>query len=303
MSSRPVFSSLAYKTVSTSKYSSRGGRKVEYLTIHHTAGGSNEGNVSFLAANKKPVSASYVLETTGKFVGIVPEQYRPWTTGSLAADGPAVTVETVNTTHKPDWKVSEKQIQALGALAADLSKRYGWGRLNRSRVRGHREFMSTTCPGPYLWQNMDRIIRIGNQLLDGKETAPANKSKGLFGMSKLDEHYYGTEQLFKKGVNWVRAHTKGWWWLYGSPGLIDVRVHGYCSATPDSQIFIVAANDKSGKAPRLLGRVPMSPGARSFAGSCVASLRDGEVLRLQVANNAAKSVRIYNIRVSILSED
>ena len=167
-----VYSPLTARTVATKKKSSRRGRTVERLIIHHTAGGTNESNVILLSVGARKVSASYVLETTGALVGIVPENYRPWTTGSFSADGPAVTVETVNSSGAPDWKVTDAQLETLARLAADLSTRYGWGRLDRSRVMGHREFASTSCPGPYLWPRLDDIVARANRILDGAETKP-----------------------------------------------------------------------------------------------------------------------------------
>lgn len=178
-----VYSPLTARTVATKKKSSRNGRTVERLIIHHTAGGTNESNVTLLSVGARKVSASYVLQTTGALVGIVPENYRPWTTGSFSADGPAVTVETVNSSGAPDWKVTDAQLETLAQLAADLSTRYGWGRLDRSRVMGHREFASTSCPGPYLWPRLDDIVARANQILDGAETkpstAPAKPAPGL----------------------------------------------------------------------------------------------------------------------------
>lgn len=173
-----VRSPLATRSVSTSKKSSREGSKITRLIIHHTAGGTNEGNVTLLSANNGyDVSAHYVLQTTGRFVAIVPEEYRAWTTGR-AADLPSVTVETVNSSGAPSWAVTDAQLESLSQLAADLSKRYGWGRLTRSNVRMHREFMATACPGPYIAGRINQIIARANEIRDGKPATPAAPDYG-----------------------------------------------------------------------------------------------------------------------------
>ncbi|MFT4188646.1 MAG: peptidoglycan recognition family protein [Aeromicrobium sp.] len=164
-------SPLTTRTVATSKHSPRGGRKIERLIVHHTAGGTLDSNVRRLSSDPAKASATYVLGTDGTLVGVVPEEYRPWTTGSMAADGPAVTVETVNTGGGPEWRVSDVQVERLAQLAADLCRRYGWGRLDRNRVKGHREYAATACPGPHLWGQLDRIVARANQLLGTASSA------------------------------------------------------------------------------------------------------------------------------------
>lgn len=180
-----TFSKLSTRSVSTRKYSSRRGKRVSKLIIHHTAGGTNAGNVALLSTGARKVSANYVLETSGRLTGIVPEEYRAWTSGSFSADGDAVTVETVNSggTSK-GWPVTSAQLEMLAQLAADLCRRYGWGKLDRSRVRGHREFASTACPGPYLYPRLDQIIRRANEILgEAPKSATPAKPAGWDGKS------------------------------------------------------------------------------------------------------------------------
>lgn len=160
-----TWSPLMSRSVYTSKFSSRQGNTIERLIPHHTGGGSNVGALDFLANSEKKVSATYVLLTTGELVGLVPEEFRPWTTG-WTADKCAITVETVNSSGAPDWRVTDAQIDMLTLLAADIAKRYGWEKLNRSqRIRGHRQYADTLCPGPYLWGKFDTIVKGANTLL------------------------------------------------------------------------------------------------------------------------------------------
>lgn len=161
-----TFSPLTAEVAATSKYSSRGGNRISRLIIHHTATTSNDSVINEMARNQaRDASVNYVLKTDGTLVGVVPEEYRAWTSGSYEADAPAITVETVNTTGGPSWRVSDAQLETLARLAVDLSTRYGWGALTRANVRGHREFYPTSCPGPYLYPRLDdRIVPRANEI-------------------------------------------------------------------------------------------------------------------------------------------
>lgn len=141
------------------KYGARG-VAVSRVIVHHWAGTSG-GDVS-LASPGRDASANYIIYGDGRIVGQVPEEFRAWTSGSPAADNPSITVEIQNSTGAPEWRVSDKAIQALIALTADIAKRYGWGSVTRSRVLGHREFAATACPGPYLFPRLGDIAEAAN---------------------------------------------------------------------------------------------------------------------------------------------
>lgn len=153
------------------KFSPRGAITPQYLVVHHWAGVG--GGDSRLLNPTADVSCNYILYGTGALIGQVPEEFRAWTSGSWNADAPAITVETQNSANGGDWPVSDDALETLAMLAADLSTRYNWGSLDRSRVRGHREFAQTACPGPYLWARLDWIVARANDILDGgTEPAP-----------------------------------------------------------------------------------------------------------------------------------
>lgn len=171
-----TFSPLASRSVPNhNKYSSRDRAPVSYLIVHHWAG--TAGGDARLLNPSEQVSASYILYGSGELVGQVPEEFRPWTSGSWSADAPAVTVETQNSDNGGDWPVSDAAVEMLARLAADLCTRHGWGRLDRNRVRGHREFASTACPGPYLWGRLDAIVARGNAILGGSAAATATATR------------------------------------------------------------------------------------------------------------------------------
>ena len=156
-----TFSSLAARSVPHhNKYASRQGTKISRIIVHHWAG--TAGGDARLTNPNADVSANYILYGDGTLVGQVPEEYRAWTSGSWDADAPSITIEIQNSANGGAWPVSDKAVNKLIDLIADLGKRYGWGTIDRTRVRGHREFAATACPGPYLWDRLSSIAAQAN---------------------------------------------------------------------------------------------------------------------------------------------
>lgn len=170
-----TFSNLTARSVAHhNKYASRQGRGVTRVIVHHWAG--TAGGDARLTNPNEEVSANYILYGDGTLVGQVPEEYRAWTSGSWEADSYSITVEIQNSATGGQWPVSDKAIAKLVELIADVGRRYKWGSVTRSRVRGHREFAATACPGPYLWDRLDSIAKQANTKLGGKAPAPVKPS-------------------------------------------------------------------------------------------------------------------------------
>jgi hypothetical protein len=120
-------------------------------------------------------SCTYVITTDGRILGHVPEEFRPWTSGSFEADGDAITIEVQNTggqangndSDPASWPISAAAYNSIIALLADVARRYGWGGINASNYRGHREFSSTACPGGYLWSRMNNTRAAAQALFSG----------------------------------------------------------------------------------------------------------------------------------------
>lgn len=167
-----TFSSLTSGTLPHhNKFASRQGRGVSRVIVHHWAG--TQGGDSRLVNPNADVSTNYILYSDGTLVGQVPEEYRAWTSGSWDADSPSITVEVQNSTGAPHWRVSDKAIAKLIELIADIARRYRWGSVSSSRVRGHREFAATACPGPYLWPRLGSIRSQANTRLKGGSSKPS----------------------------------------------------------------------------------------------------------------------------------
>jgi hypothetical protein len=157
-----TFSPLISGTVPhNGKYSSRQGRPVLKVVQHHWAG--TGGGIERMTGPDQ-ASCTYVITTDGRILGHVPEEFRPWTSGSFEADGDAITIEVQNTggqvngndSDPASWPISPAAYNSIIALLADVARRYGWSGISASNYRGHREFRSTACPGGYLWNRMNQ---------------------------------------------------------------------------------------------------------------------------------------------------
>ena len=171
-----TYSTRVNRTLYTDKSQDRGGYTVQRVIVHNWAGLT--GGIERLVYSDDEASANYIGLSDGSMIGSVPEERRAWTSGSYDVDAQSITVEIQNTTTAPNWQVSEESINALVELIADIARRYGWGYVDRSRVRGHREFAATECPGPFLYGHLDGIItRVNSLLRSGSHTsAPTGPS-------------------------------------------------------------------------------------------------------------------------------
>lgn len=158
------------------KLTSRSGTAITRVIPHHWAGTAG-GDVT-LADPARQASANYLIFTDGTIKSQVPEEYRAWTTGSWEVDACSITVEVQNSTNGPEWLISDKAIASLVNLVADIARRYKWGSVPASRVRGHREFVATACPGPYLFPRLPAIAASANELLNPAVRPPATPDPG-----------------------------------------------------------------------------------------------------------------------------
>lgn len=174
-----TFSPLISGTINhNGKYSSRQGRPVLKFVQHHWAG--TGGGIERMEGPDQ-ASCTYVILTDGRILGHVPEEFRPWTSGSFEADGDAITIEVQNINGRVDgddnspnsWQISDAAYDSIIRLIADVAHRYGWGGVAWGNYRGHREFYATACPGGFLWARMDNTRAQANAVFQGGDVAEA----------------------------------------------------------------------------------------------------------------------------------
>lgn len=237
-----TFSSLTARTVAHhNKYASRQGRGITRVIVHHWAG--TRGGDSRLVNPNADVSTNYILYSDGTLVGQVPEEYRAWTSGSWEADSYSITVEVQNSAAGGEWPVSNAAINKLIELIADVGRRYRWGSVDRSRVRGHREFAATACPGPYLWNRLGSIASQANTKLKGGGNPAAKKGTQVMKHYVRRDLYAGQRttgrtlvpgnHLYLNEANNINSKATN---IVGGIGHYSITAHVYAEGTPGEAI-------------------------------------------------------------------
>ena len=142
------------------------------ITIHHMAGIMGARQCANMHHNGNASSANYYVGNDGKICQGVPESRRAWTTGSQENDYKAITIEVSNSSGAPDWKVSDKALNATIALCVDICKRNGIKQINytgdkKGNLTMHCWYQATACPGPYLKGKFAYIANEINKQLSG----------------------------------------------------------------------------------------------------------------------------------------
>lgn len=135
---------------------------VSIFIVHHNAGTSNASLKAALWSIKRTLSCTYAMAQNGDIYGVVTEEQKPNTSASIA-DHRAITIEIVNETGEPEWRISERAFDQLARLIADCATRHNFP-INRDHIIGHREVKhrfgdgyATACPGPWLYARMDEL--------------------------------------------------------------------------------------------------------------------------------------------------
>lgn len=178
-------SKLAAVNLPSPHYSSRCGRRIDRITIHHAAGVASAKTLGLLFQNPARMgSANYGIGNDGQIGCYVDEQHRAWTSGSAENDRRAVTIEVSNCKAGGEWPVSEEAYDALIGLCVDICRRNGIEALRftgdkTGNLTMHRYFQSTACPGEYLASRFGEIAETVNAILRGEEPMTA-KEKAAF---------------------------------------------------------------------------------------------------------------------------
>ena len=171
-------SSLAtYTNISPNKTSPRN-HKIDTITIHCMAGNMSIESCGNLFANPtRKASSNYGIGTDGRIGLYVDEKDRSWCSSNANNDNRAITIEVANDGGAPDWHVSDKALESLIKLCADICKRNDikelkWkadktliGQVDKQNMTVHRWFAAKACPGDYLFNLHGYIAEQVNKIL------------------------------------------------------------------------------------------------------------------------------------------
>ena len=165
-----------YEFYNHKHWNDRQGNKVDKIVIHHAASVISVEQLGQVFSSRNS-SATYGIGSDGRVGQYVSEQYRPWTTSSWTIDKRAITIEASNSETGGEWPVSDKVLQVLIKLVADICRRNGIKKCSYTGTKYgvlqmHKWYANTACPGPYLGSKFSYISEEVNKLLkadNGKE--------------------------------------------------------------------------------------------------------------------------------------
>lgn len=147
-----------YYDFSHRKWNSRYGKQITRIIPHHMAGNLTPIQFYSIMHSTRQMSPTVAVFTDGTVYAYVPEEMRPWTSGSQDADGCALTLEIANDGgSNTDWHISDKAYNKTIEIVAEWCRKYKIEPKYSYRGNGinmHRDWASTACPGGYLYKKI-----------------------------------------------------------------------------------------------------------------------------------------------------
>lgn len=201
------YSRLTNKYLPVPSHSGKRTKQIRHIVIHHNASiNSIESLHKFFLSGSREVSANYGIGNDGRIACYVDEENRAWTTGGDDPDQMAITIEVSNCEVGGQWRISDKAMQSLFKLVADIIQRYQiTGEIYTGDKRGillkHYYYSATACPGPYLSSKFGYIAEESKKII--KANASDGKlyrvQAGAFKEKNNAEKYL--KELKAKGIN------------------------------------------------------------------------------------------------------
>lgn len=151
--------------------------KIDTITIHCAVGLVDSTSIArYLDTMTNDASANYCIGKDGDITCMIPEKYRSWCSSNSANDDRAITIEVASETSSP-YKVPTLAMASLIDLLVDICSRHlirlkwSWdANERRNHVGGcnmtvHRDFSAKSCPGDFLYDNMQAIADTVNRRL------------------------------------------------------------------------------------------------------------------------------------------
>lgn len=167
-------------------------RAVDSIGHHHAATTSLGVALGLFLPGGRTVTPNYCV-WEDQIWGIVPEEYRAFTTGSPYDDNGAITYEIVNASGDPDWAFSETTLNTVARLDADIVSRYGVRQVHSSPgFWEHSDIYNwfgrsypTACAGPS-FSVEDMIARSASAGSSGRKKSMATLFHTLYGNSGVE---------------------------------------------------------------------------------------------------------------------
>lgn len=139
--------------------------QISEITIHHMAGVlSAEGCGNIFATAGRGGSSNYGIGNDGRIGLYVDECDTSWCNSNWESNKRAVTIEVSNSSLGGNYPVSDKALNSLIKLVADISKRNNITLVKGKTLTWHSMYTATSCPGDYLRSKIDYIIEQANKI-------------------------------------------------------------------------------------------------------------------------------------------
>ncbi len=155
--------------------------KISEITIHHMAGvlSAVQCGAIWQKVGRKG-SSHYGIGNDGIIGSYVDENDTAWCNSNWKSNCRAVSIETSNNAKGGDWTVSDKALDSLIKLVADIAKRNGLGTLVPGKnLTWHSIYTATICPGNYLRSKMQYIADEANKINNGSTTVETPKKNSF----------------------------------------------------------------------------------------------------------------------------
>lgn len=195
----------------------RSGRKIEKIAIHHMAGVLSAKSCGYIFQQKgRKASSNYGIGKDGEIGLYVDECNTSYCNSNWDSNCKSVTIETSNSSYGGSFPVSDKVLNKLIELVADIARRNNLGKLIKGKnVVWHSMYANTICPGPYLLSKLDYIISEANKInnIDNTQKEIIYVVKKGDTLSKIARKYNTTYQKLAednniKNVNLIYPNQK-----------------------------------------------------------------------------------------------
>ena len=259
----------------------REGRSIQKITLHHMAARWSAQRLGESFQNPERFGSShYGIGFEGEIGQYVGEEDTAWTDANWESNLVSVTIECANSAFGAPWPVSEKTVDSLVRLVADIAKRNKLGPLVKGvNFTWHQMYAATACPGETLLGRVDEIISRANvSLSEEEETLPMkiryqayasawlpevsgyDTEDDLFGYAgNLGTPISGVYAALNGGDVYYKAHQKGGEWLpevknrEDWAGNLGFPIDGFMIRSPEANLRYRVHTAESGWLPEVSG--------------------------------------------------
>lgn len=186
-------------------------KKISKITIHHMAGvlTAKQCGAIFQKQGRKG-SSNYGIGKNGEIAIYVEEKNTSWCDSNWDSNCKSVTIETSNSSTGGDYPVSDKVLNSLIKLVADIGKRNNLGTLVKGKnVTWHSMYTNTSCPGKYLLSKMDYIVEQANKINNTSSTSTSTSSLKYSKGDKVVLNGYLYKDSMGNGKGGKKTNYKG----------------------------------------------------------------------------------------------